>query len=98
MDDHAVHRVLGLPMGPNLIDYEKKSGAESFIEFYKVFGHENDQKAPTFIETEKWLSGKGKNSVDDKWLKFWLVFAISTLLFPTSSTKLCSGFPLYCNH
>ena len=66
VDHHAVHRVLGLPMGPNLIDYEKKSGAESFIEFYKVFGHENDQKAPTFIETEKWLSGKGKNSVDDK--------------------------------
>jgi len=35
------------------------------------------------------LSGEGKNSIDDKWLKVWLMFAISTLLCPTSSPKLC---------
>ena len=89
VDDVAVKRVLGLPMGANLIDYEKKSYSETFIEFYKLFGHENDQNAPTFVEVEKWLRSVGKELADDKWLKVWLMFAISSFLCPTSSTKLC---------
>ena len=36
MDDHAVKRVLDLPMGATLIDYEKESYFETFIQFYKV--------------------------------------------------------------
>ena len=56
-------------MGANLIDYEKKSYSETFIEFYKLFGHENDQNAPTFVEVEKWLRSVGKELADDKWLK-----------------------------
>ena len=87
VDDHAVKRVLRLPMGANLIDYEKKSYSETFIEFYKLFGHENDQNAPTFVEVEKWLGSVGKELADDKWLKVWLMFAISSLLCPTLSTK-----------
>ena len=87
MDDHAVERVLRLRMGANLIDYEKKSYSETFIEFYKLFGHENDQNKPTFVEVEKWLRSVGKELADDKWLKVWLMFAISSLLCPTSSTK-----------
>lgn len=89
VDDKAVKRVLGLPMGPNSVVYEKKSYSDTFTEFYQVFGHENDHKAPSFVEVEKWLSGEGKNSIDDKWLKVWLMFAISTFLCPTSSPKLC---------
>ena len=76
-------------MGPNSVVYEKKSYSDTFTEFYQVFGHENDHKAPSFVEVEKWLSGEGKNSIDDKWLKVWLMFAISTFLCPTSSPKLC---------
>ncbi|KAG2597231.1 hypothetical protein PVAP13_5KG193228, partial [Panicum virgatum] len=76
-------------MGPNSAVYEKKSYSDTFTEFYQVFGHENDHKAPSFVEVEKWLSGEGKNSIDDKWLKIWLMFAISTFLCPTSSPKLC---------
>jgi len=89
VDDQAAKRVLGLPMGPNPVVYEKKSYADTFSEFYQVFGHDNDHKAPTFVEVDKWLSGEGKKSTDDKWLKVWLMFAISTFLCPTSSSKLC---------
>ena len=69
MDDHAVKRVLGLLMEKTLIDYEKNSYSETFMEFYNFFGHENDQNAPTFVEVEKWLFSEGKKSADDKWLK-----------------------------
>ncbi|CAL5029950.1 unnamed protein product [Urochloa decumbens] len=48
VDEHAVHRVFGIPMGAKEIDYEKKSGADTFVKFYKVFNHEQDQKAPPF--------------------------------------------------
>lgn len=40
VDDQAVHRVFNLPIGEEYIDYEKKSGADTFVEFYKIFGHE----------------------------------------------------------
>ena len=50
VDNHAVKQVLDLPMGA---DYEKESYSETFIQFYKVFGHENDQNAQTFVEVEK---------------------------------------------
>lgn len=53
VDDKAVKRVLGLPMGPNSVVYEKKSYSDTFTEFYQVFGHENDHKAPSFVEVEK---------------------------------------------
>ena len=54
VDDQAVNkRVLGLPLGPYSIVYEKKSYADTFTEFYQVFGHQNDHKAPTFVEVEK---------------------------------------------
>ena len=53
MDDKAVKRVLGLPMGPDSVIYEKKSYSDTFTEFYEVFGHENDHMAPTFVEVEK---------------------------------------------
>ena len=39
VDDKAVKRVLGLPMGPNSVVYEKKSYSDTFTEFYQVFGH-----------------------------------------------------------
>ena len=76
-------------MEKTLIDYEKKSYSETFMEFYKFFGHENDHNAPTFVEVEKRLFSEGKKSADDKWLKVWLMFVISSLLCLTSSTKLC---------
>ena len=53
VDNHVVKQVLDLPMGATLIDYEKESYSETFIQFYKVFGHENDQNAQTFVEVEK---------------------------------------------
>ena len=53
VDDKAVKRVLGLPMGPDSVIYEKKSYYDTFTESYQVFGHENDHKAPTFVEVEK---------------------------------------------
>jgi len=53
-------------MGPNPVVYEKKSYADTFSEFYQVFGYDNDHKAPTFVEVDKWLSGEGKMSTDDK--------------------------------
>ena len=56
-------------MEKTLIDYEKKSYSKTFIEFYKLFSHENDQNATIFVEVEKWLFGEGKKSADDKWLK-----------------------------
>ena len=36
VDNHAVKQVLDLPMGATLIDYEKESYFETFIQFYKV--------------------------------------------------------------
>ncbi|RLN03802.1 hypothetical protein C2845_PM13G04180 [Panicum miliaceum] len=88
VDDHAVHKIFGISMGEEHIDYAKNSFADTFEEFYKVFNHENDQKAPSFTEAENWLLGKGKRS-DTLWLRYWLEFAISSLLCPTSSTTLC---------
>ena len=61
VDNHAVKQVLDLPMGATLIDYEKESYSETFIQFYKVFGHENDQNAQTFVEVEKQLFGEGRS-------------------------------------
>ncbi|RLN40122.1 hypothetical protein C2845_PM01G07450 [Panicum miliaceum] len=55
VDDRAVHRVFGIPIGQMNIDYEKKSFAGTFAEFYEVFEHEDDQKAPTFAEAKNWL-------------------------------------------
>src|SRR6185369_14177931 len=60
VDDHAVHKILGLPMVGEHVDYAKNSFADTYEEFYKVFNHENDQKAPTFAEAENWLLGEGK--------------------------------------
>ena len=60
VDNHVVKQVLDLPMGATLIDYEKESYSETFIQFYKVFGHENDQNAQTFVEVEKQLFGEGR--------------------------------------
>ena len=68
VDDHAVHRILGLPMVGEHIDYAKNSFADTYEEFYKVFNHENDQKAPTFTEAENWLLGEGKKRSDTLWL------------------------------
>ena len=55
VDEVVVHRVFGIPMGQEYIDYEKKSFADTFGDFYRLFKHEHDQKAPTFIEAENWL-------------------------------------------
>ena len=68
VDDHAVHRILGLPMVGEHIDYAKNNFADTYEEFYKVFNHENDQKAPTFTEAENWLLGEGKKRSDTLWL------------------------------
>ena len=61
MDDQAVKRVLGLPMGPNPVVYEKKSYADTFSEFYQVFGYDNDHKAPTFVEVDKWCLARERS-------------------------------------
>ncbi|KAG2540592.1 hypothetical protein PVAP13_9NG575156 [Panicum virgatum] len=89
VDDHAAHRILGLPMVGEHIDYAKNSFADTYEEFYKVFNHENDQKAPTFTETENWLLGEGKKRSDTLWLWYCLEFAISSFLCPTSNPSLC---------
>ena len=89
VDDHAVHRILGLPMVGEHIDYAKNSFADTYEEFYKVLNHENDQKAPTFTEAENWLLGEGKKRSDTLWLWYWLEFAISSFLCPTSNPSLC---------
>ena len=89
VDDHAVHRILGLTMVGEHIDYAKNSFADTYEEFYKVFNHENDQKAPTFTEAENWLLGEGKKRSDTLWLWYWLEFAISSFLCPTSNPSLC---------
>ena len=71
------------------IDYAKNSFADTYEEFYKVFNHENDQKVPTFTESENWLLGEGKKRSDTLWLWYWLEFAISSFLCPTSNPSLC---------
>jgi len=43
VDDHAAHRILGLPMVGEHIDYAKNRFADTYEEFYKVFNHENDR-------------------------------------------------------
>ena len=88
INDHAVHKILGIPIGEEHIDYAKNSFSDTYEEFYKFFNHENDQKAPSFTEAENWLLEKGKRS-DTLWLWYWLEFAISSFLCPTSSTTLC---------
>ncbi|KAG2556340.1 hypothetical protein PVAP13_8NG071801 [Panicum virgatum] len=80
--------MLGIPIGEEHIDYAKNSFSDTYEEFYKFFSNENDQKAPLFTEAENWLLKKGKRS-DTLWLWYWLEFAISSFLCPTSSTILC---------
>ncbi|WVZ77095.1 hypothetical protein U9M48_024996 [Paspalum notatum var. saurae] len=65
------------------ITEKRKRGEEELV------GHEEDQKAPSFAEAEQWLLNDGKSSSDEKWLNCWLLYAISTLLCPTSATSLC---------
>ena len=88
VNDHVVHKILGIPIGEEHIDYAKNSFSDTYEEFYKFFNHENDQKAPSFTEAENWLLEKRKRS-DTLWLWYWLEFAISSFLCPTSSTTLC---------
>jgi hypothetical protein len=85
----AVRKIFNLPVGGEHIIYENNSGSDTFAQFYKVFCHEKDQVAPNFTEVENWLLDEGKGNLSDKWLQYWLMFAISTLLCPTSNTKLC---------
>lgn len=70
VDEHAVHGLLGIPIGKQYIDYEKKSFAATFAEFYIIFNHEHDQKAPTFAEAGNWLLYNGKGLISEKWLKY----------------------------
>ena len=88
VNDHAVHKILGIPIGEEHIDYTKNSFSDTYEEFYKFYNNENDQKAPSFTEAENWLLEKEKRS-DTLWLWYWLEFAISSFLCPTSSTTLC---------
>jgi hypothetical protein len=89
VDDQVVRKIFNLPVGGEHIIYENNSGSDTFTQFYKVFGHKKDQVAPNFTQVENWLLDEGKGNLSDKWLQYWLIFAISTLLCPTSSTKLC---------
>ncbi|CAO2141442.1 unnamed protein product, partial [Urochloa humidicola] len=45
-----------------------------------IFGHEDDQKAPTFVEAEQWFEKDGKGLTSDEWLQHWLVFATTSFL------------------
>jgi hypothetical protein len=42
VDDQAVHKIVNLHVGGEHITYENISGSDTFIQFYKVFGHEKD--------------------------------------------------------
>lgn len=52
------------------IDYEKKSFTNTFAKFYKVFNHEHNQKAPTFVQSKKWSLHDGKGLPSAKWLRY----------------------------
>ncbi|KAL6634601.1 hypothetical protein ACP70R_027272 [Stipagrostis hirtigluma subsp. patula] len=88
VDEAAVQRVLGLPNGQQPIEYKKLSHTDAFKDFYKDFGHSDDLKAPTFVEVENYFLGEGKGQTSNVWLKKWLLFAISSVLCPTTSSRL----------
>lgn len=67
VDAEAVHTVFGIQIGTKCIEYNK-TGGDSFFEFYKLLGRENDQKAPTFNKAERMLLEDGKGKFDDNWL------------------------------
>jgi hypothetical protein len=68
VDAEAVHRAFGIPIGTKCIKYNK-TGGNSFFEFYKLLGRENDQKAPTFNKAERILLEDDKGKFDDNWLQ-----------------------------
>jgi hypothetical protein len=52
VDDQVVRKIFNLPVEGEHIIYENSSGSDTFAQFYKVFGHEKDQVAPSFTEVE----------------------------------------------
>jgi len=49
INDHTVHKILGIPIGEEHIDYAKNSFSDTYEEFYKFFNHENDHCISSFL-------------------------------------------------
>jgi hypothetical protein len=86
VDDGAVNRFFGLPIGKECIIYKQRANEETYNQFYDTVGK---SKAPKFYEEEKWFAGAGRDETTDNWLRRWLLFAVSSFLCPTTCEQLC---------
>ncbi|TVU24958.1 hypothetical protein EJB05_27429, partial [Eragrostis curvula] len=87
VDDEAVNRIFELPMGTDPVVYKMRKNEDTFNLFYELVGAQS-KKAPTFKDELNWFQGEGKDRVDDNWLRRWLIFVVSAILYPNAGEKL----------
>ncbi|CAL5059437.1 unnamed protein product [Urochloa decumbens] len=83
--ESSVHKVLGIPMGAEIIDCKHDSAATTLMkQLFPI--HQGNQ--PKISHILNFL--KGYKSANNKYLKLWTLLAASSLLVPTFSTKVSS--------
>ncbi|CAL4900618.1 unnamed protein product [Urochloa decumbens] len=83
--ESSVHKVLGIPMGAEIIDCKPDSAATTLMKQLFPIQQGNQPKTSHILEFLK-----GYKSANSKYLKLWTLLAASSLLVPTFSTKVSS--------
>ena len=83
VDEDSVRRILGLPDDGYAVSYELDQDATTFI--IEQYGLGSAPEITALCDAIKAMNG----ATDEKFLRAWLILAISTFLCPT--TGLCVG-------
>uniref|UniRef100_A0A0E0AZ93 Ubiquitin-like protease family profile domain-containing protein n=1 Tax=Oryza glumipatula TaxID=40148 RepID=A0A0E0AZ93_9ORYZ len=81
--NESVKSVLGIPMGDKDVSYEMESEATEFV--LNLLGI-NDGISPSL--TSLGIQLEKLKLVDDKYLRMWIIYAISSVLAPTTATTV----------
>uniref|UniRef100_A0A0E0LY82 Ubiquitin-like protease family profile domain-containing protein n=1 Tax=Oryza punctata TaxID=4537 RepID=A0A0E0LY82_ORYPU len=83
VNEESVKSVLGIPMGDKDVSYEMESEATEFV--LNLLGI-NDGMSPSLISIGIQL--EKLKLVDDKYLRMWIIYSISSVLAPTTATTV----------
>lgn len=83
VNEESVKSVLGIPMGDKDVSYEMESEATEFV--LNLLGI-NDGISPSL--TSLGIQLEKLKLADDKYLRMWIIYAISSVLAPTTATTV----------
>uniref|UniRef100_A0A0E0HNH3 Ubiquitin-like protease family profile domain-containing protein n=1 Tax=Oryza nivara TaxID=4536 RepID=A0A0E0HNH3_ORYNI len=83
VNEESVKSVLGIPIGDKDVSYEMESEATEFV--LNLFGI-NDGISPSL--TSLGIQLEKLKLADDKYLRMWIIYAISSVLAPTTATTV----------